>query len=87
MLRLSSLLLLLATFAAAPSLATAARLPPEAEGPPVGTTIEGFDEVLGPMATEPGHAEQFVEPRPEPCPSCPPENHQPPARRTEPAQH
>lgn len=47
-------------------------------GAPLGTTRDGFVEVLGPEATEPEHAGDFVDPLPEymptlpgrPCPSC-----------------
>lgn len=63
-------LLLAVAIATCASMATAARLT-ESPGPPVGTTIDGFNEVMGPSATEPEHAGEFVKPRFEPCPSCP----------------
>jgi len=70
-------LLALAT-AAWPGMAGAVRFTEETTGPPVGTEIDGFVEVLGPEATEPEHAGDFVGPLPEymptlpdrPCPSC-----------------
>ena len=46
----------------------------ETTGPPVGTEIDGFVEVLGPEATEPEHAGDFVGPLPEymqPAPGSP----------------
>lgn len=74
---LAPVLLALAT-AAWPATAGAVRFMDQTTGPPVGTTIDGFTEVLGPEATEPEHAGDFVEPLPEymppfpgrPCPSC-----------------
>jgi hypothetical protein len=74
---LAPVLLALAT-AAWPGMAGAVRFMDETTGPPVGTTVDGFHEVLGPEATEPEHAGNFVDPLPEymptlpgrPCPSC-----------------
>jgi hypothetical protein len=63
-------MLLVVAVAIWPALASAARLQAEAPGPPAGTTIDGFNQVMGPSATEPEHAGEFVQPRPEPCPSC-----------------
>jgi len=71
--------LLLALAAGWPGVAGAVRFMDETTGPPVGTDIAGFPEVLGPSATEPEHAGQFVGPLPEympvqpgtPCPTCP----------------
>jgi hypothetical protein len=59
-------------------MAGAVRFMDETTGPPVGTTRDGFQQVLGPEATEPEHAGNFVGPLPEymptvpgrPCPSC-----------------
>jgi len=64
--------------AAWPGVAGAVRFMDETTGPPVGTTVDGFQEVLGPSATEPEHAGNFVDPLPEympplpgrPCPTC-----------------
>ena len=65
--------LLALAMAAWPGVAGAARFPPEAPGPPVGTTIDGFSEVLGPSATEPEHAGEFAHPWTAPsCKTCPP---------------
>ena len=74
---LSPVLLALAT-AAWPGMAGAVEFMDQTTGPPVGTTTDGFREVLGPEATEPEHAGDFVGPLPEymptlpgrPCPSC-----------------
>jgi len=48
-----------------PGVAGAVRFMDETTGPPVGTEIDGFVEVLGPEATEPEHAGNFVGPLPE----------------------
>jgi hypothetical protein len=74
---LAPVLLALAT-AAWPGIAGAVEFTDQTTGPPVGTDISGFTEVLGPEATEPEHAGDFVGPLPEympslpgrPCPSC-----------------
>jgi hypothetical protein len=74
---LAPVLLALAT-AAWPGMAGAVEFMDQTTGPPVGTDISGFTEVLGPEATEPEHAGNFVGPLPEympslpgtPCPSC-----------------
>jgi hypothetical protein len=65
-------LLLLVTIVLWPARGAAARLEEVSPGPSVGTTIDGFNQVMGPSATEPEHAGIFVNPRPVPCPSCPP---------------
>ncbi len=72
--RCLGLWLLVLAVAAWPRVAGAARFPSETgAGPPVGTTIDGFREVLGPSATEPEHAGEFVHPWTEPsCTTCPP---------------
>lgn len=70
--------LLALAMAAWPGMAGAARFMDQTTGPPVGTERDGFTEVLGPEATEPEHAGDFVDPLPEymppypgrPCPSC-----------------
>lgn len=70
-------LLALAT-AAWPGVAGAVRFMDETTGPPVATNGAGFAEVLGPEATMPEHAGDFVGPLPEymptvpgqPCPRC-----------------
>ena len=74
---LAAVLLVLAT-AAWPGVAGAVRFVGETTGPPVGTTNDGFREVLGPEATGGAHAGDFVGPLPEymptnpgrPCPRC-----------------
>ena len=74
---LAPVLLALAT-AAWPGMAGAVEFTDQTTGPPVGTEIDGFQEVLGPEATEPEHAGDFVGPLPEymptlpgrACPSC-----------------
>jgi len=74
---LAPMLLALAV-AAWPGVAGAVRFMDETTGPPVGTTNDGFREVLGPEATEPEHEGDFKGPLPEymptspgsPCPSC-----------------
>jgi hypothetical protein len=43
----------------------------ETTGPSVGTTINGFHEVLGPGATDTEHAGDFVGPQPEYMPTLP----------------
>jgi len=74
---LAPMLLALAV-AAWPGVAGAVRFMDETTGPPVGTTNDGFREVLGPEATGGAHAGDFVGPLPEymptlpgrPCPRC-----------------
>jgi len=51
--------------AAWPGVAGAVRFMDQTAGPPVGTESDGFVEVLGPEATEPEHAGDFVGPLPE----------------------
>ncbi len=71
-------MLLALTVASWPGVAGAVRFMDETTGPPVGTTVDGSRQVLGPEATEPAHAGDFVGPLPEymptlpgrPCPSC-----------------
>ena len=72
--------LLVLAAAAWPEAAGAVRFMGETEaGPPTGTTIDGFTEVLGPSGTEPEHAGDFVNPATTPaCTTCP-------TARTEPA--
>jgi len=61
---LAPMLLALAV-AAWPGVAGAVRFMDQTTGPPVGTEIDGFAEVLGPEATEPEHAGNFAGPLPE----------------------
>ena len=76
--RYLALLLLAAGAAAWPGVAGAVRFMDQTTGPPVGNDVAGFPEVLGPSATEPEHAGEFVGPLPEympplpgrPCPKC-----------------
>ena len=71
-------MLLALAVAAWPGAAGAVRFVGETTGPPVGTTNDGFREVLGPEATGGAHAGDFVGPLPEymptnpgrPCPRC-----------------
>ena len=64
------MLLALAT-AAWSGMAGAVRFMDETTGPPVATNVAGFPEVLGPEATEPEHAGNFVGPLPEYMPTVP----------------
>lgn len=66
---LAAMLLVVAT--AWPGAAGAMRIMGETGGPPVGTTINGFYQVLGPESTEPEHAGDFVDPLPEYMPTMP----------------
>jgi len=76
--RYLALVLLALAVAAWPGVAGAVRFMDETTGPPVGTTVDGFSEVLGPGATAAAHAGEFVGPLPEympplpgrPCPTC-----------------
>ncbi|HUB11416.1 MAG TPA: hypothetical protein VMB34_05620 [Acetobacteraceae bacterium] len=81
-------LLLVIVAAAWPGSAGAVRFIGEAPGPPVGTTIDGFTEVLGPSATEPEHAGEFGNPAGLPvcidCPPAAPKQDQPPPRPGQP---
>ena len=54
--------LLIVVMAAWPGLAIAARFIGETPPTPVGTSIDGFKQVMGPAATEPEHAGDFVSP-------------------------
>jgi hypothetical protein len=63
---LAPVLLPLAT-AAGPGMAGAVEFMDQTTAPPVGTTTDDFREVLGPEATEPEHAGDFVGPLPDTC--------------------
>ena len=64
-------MLLALAIASWPGVAGAVRFMDETTGPPVGTERDGFVEVLGPEATEPEHAGDFVGPLPEYMPTSP----------------
>jgi hypothetical protein len=66
-----ALMLLALAVAAWPGVAGAVRFMDEKTGPPMGTERDGFVEVLGPEATEPEHAGDFMGPLPEYMPTSP----------------
>ena len=67
---LAPMLLVLAT-AAWPGMAGAVEFMNQTTAPPVGTTVDGFQQVLGPEATDAEHAGDFVGPLPEYMPTLP----------------
>lgn len=81
------ILLLSTAILACPATALAARLVDMSPPPPMGTTIDGFNQVMGPAATEPEHQGEFVNSPFAPCPPCSQPARRPDASQGEPTRH